>query len=113
MRGIGLFNNLVGLENGAVAPVPDKPVRRGRNEELMLAHYRKMIARLYFYRNFTRWSYDAVLDEIAAEFDLSRVTCMKVFELGSSREYMKVLMQLKPDKRWFKTEFRYMNWDVI
>lgn len=102
MRGIHTFNETI------INQITQKPLKKGRNSELIEQRNVLLLNRYYFYANFTKTRYEAVMQLLSGEFFLAerRISDLITNDKGTLSE----LRRKQPDISYFRKRFPHLSW---
>lgn len=82
--------------------------RKCRNAELYIKRNELLIARFFYYGQFTNTRYEKILDILSEEFFLTTNTIPRVIQ--SNQDMLTVLVKAKPVKSFFTKKWPHLNW---
>jgi len=82
--------------------------RKGRDTKLLEKRNECLIARYYYYRNFTDKRYEVIIDLLVDEFWLTRLTLPQIISKYTSE--LRKLTDLRPDKTYFTNKWPHLKW---
>ncbi|HXS35238.1 MAG TPA: hypothetical protein VN721_00945 [Flavipsychrobacter sp.] len=82
--------------------------RKGRNIKLIEKRNECLIARYYYYRNFTDKRYEVIIDLLVDEFWLTRLTLPQV--ISKYTVELRKLTDLRPERAYFMNKWPHMKW---
>lgn len=111
MRGErSIFQTLFSDNTPQTAQLP-LPERKGRSEALKLRQNEMIICRYYYYIKIQGRQYDKALELLQDEVFLSVRTIIDI--INRDRGQLKTLQQLKPDLKYFRTKYPFLNWQPL
>jgi len=105
MRGSNKLFNFFNEENSV-----DGMRKKGRSSHHNSRRNYALIHRYYFYNNFTKLKWDAIVKELSNKFYLSMVTIPEVID--GNIEVLKQVKKEKPEVKHLKAMFPYYNWSL-
>ena len=107
-RGVRFFDSLFPEE---VVTEAEERVQ-GRDGELLRLRNVRLAHRRYWYqREFPKWRLQAIMDELVAEFEISKTTIAKVLAETEYEVLIRQLMNEGPSNKELRKRYKWMEWD--
>jgi len=111
MRGSrSIFQTLLYDDTPQTAELP-LPERKGRSEALKLRQNEMIVCRYYFHVKIQGRQYEKALETLESEIFLSQRTIIDIINKNSLK--LKELQQLKPNVKYFRAKYPFLNWDSL
>ena len=89
----------------------DKPklnLRKGRSNKLVEKRNECLLARYYYYGNFTEKRYDVIMQQLSEEFFLSVVTIQDLVQ--DNVKFLYDMKDMHPRLAYFETKWQHLVW---
>lgn len=104
-RGFHLFSSLFDED---ILPAVEPRQRKGRSDEMNERRNELLLARYYWYGEFTEKRYPTIMKNLSSEFFLTERTIADIIQIEFG--VLKNLRTMKPPETYFKRQWPHLVW---